>query len=77
MWTLAVTAVLMPGFSALISASAKSTADGPIPGEQAIITSLTGTMRASLSMAAPGVLVISRECRTGGSAPRSRPCPSA
>ncbi|MER5426948.1 ABC transporter permease subunit [Streptosporangium roseum] len=64
-WTLAVTAVLMLGFSALINASAKSTADGPITGEQAIIMSLTGTMLASLSMATLGVLVISSEYRTG------------
>ncbi|MEU0485673.1 ABC transporter permease subunit [Streptosporangium sp. NPDC006013] len=65
-WTLAVTAVLMLGFSALISAAAKSTADGPIPGEQAIMTGLAGTMLASLSMATLGVLVISSEYRTGG-----------
>ncbi|MEV4160308.1 ABC transporter permease [Nonomuraea dietziae] len=65
-WTLAVTAVLMLGFSALINASARSTAGGPVPGEHAIIMGLTGTMLASLSMATLGVLVISSEYRTGG-----------
>ncbi|MEU4229310.1 ABC transporter permease subunit [Nonomuraea sp. NPDC026600] len=65
-WTLAVTAGLMLGFSALISAAAKSTATGPVPGDQAIGMSLTGTMIAALSMATLGVLVISSEYRTGG-----------
>lgn len=65
-WTLAVTAVLMLGFSALISASAKGTAEGPIPGDQAIMMSLTGALFASVSMATLGVLVISSEYRTGG-----------
>ncbi|MET7458794.1 ABC transporter permease subunit [Nonomuraea sp. NPDC005501] len=65
-WTLAVTAVLMLGLSALLSASARNAAEGPIPGEQAIMLSLTGLMLASLSMATLGVLVISSEYRTGG-----------
>ena len=65
-WTLAVTAALMLGFAALIGAAAKSTADGPIPGDQAITMSLTGSMLAALSMATLGVLVISSEYRTGG-----------
>jgi hypothetical protein len=65
-WTLAVTAVLMLGFSALTNASAKGAADGPVPGWQAIIMGLTGTMLAALSMATLGVLVISSEYRTGG-----------
>ncbi|MBB6346621.1 ABC transporter permease subunit [Nonomuraea muscovyensis] len=65
-WTLTVTAVLVLGLSALISASAKNMADGPVPGDQAIMLSLTGTMLASLSMATLGVLVISSEYRTGG-----------
>ncbi|WP_433220139.1 ABC transporter permease subunit [Microtetraspora malaysiensis] len=65
-WTLTVTAVLMLGFSVLISASAKSMAEGPIPGDQAIVLSLAGIMLASLSMATLGVLVISSEYRTGG-----------
>ncbi|WP_084517887.1 ABC transporter permease subunit [Microtetraspora niveoalba] len=65
-WTLTVTAVLMLGFSALLSAAANSTADGPIPGDQAIKSSLSGGMLASLSMATLGVLVISSEYRTGG-----------
>ncbi|SDL57038.1 ABC transporter permease [Nonomuraea jiangxiensis] len=64
-WTLAATAVLMLGLSALLSASVKSQADGPIPGGEAIATSLMGSMFASLSMAALGVLVISSEYRTG------------
>ncbi|MFI7445873.1 ABC transporter permease subunit [Nonomuraea sp. NPDC049714] len=66
MWTLAVTGGLMLGFSALISASAKSMATGPIPGAEAIVLALTGTMIAALSMATLGVLVISSEYRTGG-----------
>ncbi|GAA3315038.1 hypothetical protein [Nonomuraea dietziae] len=65
-WTLAVTAVLMLGFSALTNASARGAAGGPVPGWQAIILGLTGTMLASLSMATLGVLVISSEYRTGG-----------
>lgn len=65
-WTLAVTAVLMLGFSVLTNAAAKGAADGPVPGWQAIIMGLTGTMLASLSMATLGVLVISSEYRTGG-----------
>ncbi|MEV0145117.1 MULTISPECIES: ABC transporter permease subunit [unclassified Nonomuraea] len=64
-WTLVVTAVLLLGLSALISASTRNTAGGPIPGEQAIGLSLSGIMLASLSMAALGVLVISSEYRTG------------
>ncbi|MBT2231858.1 ABC transporter permease subunit [Nonomuraea sp. NEAU-A123] len=65
-WTLAVTAALMLGFAALIGAAAKSTADGPIPGDQAVTMSLGGSMLAALSMATLGVLVISSEYRTGG-----------
>lgn len=65
-WTLVVTAVLMTGLSALISASARNMADGPVPGDQAIMMSLAGTMLASLSMATLGVLVISSEYSTGG-----------
>ncbi|MEU7862884.1 ABC transporter permease subunit [Nonomuraea sp. NPDC049141] len=65
-WTLAVTAGLMLGLSALIGIAAKSTADGPVPGDQAITMSLTGSMIAALSMATLGVLVISSEYRTGG-----------
>ncbi|MGI5268495.1 ABC transporter permease [Nonomuraea sp. CA-218870] len=63
-WTLATTAVLMLGFSALISASNKSVAEGPIPGDQAVTTSLSGGMIAALAMAALGVLMISSEYRT-------------
>lgn len=66
MWTLVITAVLMLGFAALISAAVKSRADGPVPGADAITVSLTGTMLASLAMATLGVLVISSEYRTGG-----------
>ncbi|MEV1245005.1 ABC transporter permease subunit [Nonomuraea sp. NPDC050022] len=65
-WTLAVTAVLMLGFSALLSITTKNMANGPIPGSQAIVSSLTGAMMASISMATLGVLVISSEYRTGG-----------
>ncbi|MFG1681013.1 ABC transporter permease subunit [Nonomuraea sp. NPDC049269] len=65
-WTLAVTAGLMLGLSALIGIAAKSTADGPVPGDQAITMSLTGSMIAALSIATLGVLVISSEYRTGG-----------
>ncbi|GAA3466952.1 ABC transporter permease subunit [Nonomuraea roseola] len=65
-WTLAVTAVLMLGFSALANASARGAAGGPVPGEHAIIMGLTGTLLASLSMATLGVLAISSEYRTGG-----------
>jgi hypothetical protein len=65
-WTLIVTAALMLGFAALIGAAAKGTADGPIPGDQAVTMSLTGSMLAALSMATLGVLVISSEYRTGG-----------
>ncbi|WP_433436731.1 ABC transporter permease subunit [Nonomuraea sp. CA-141351] len=65
-WTLAVTALLMLGIATLISASAKGSADGPIPADAAIAMGLIGTMFASLSMATLGVLVISSEYRTGG-----------
>ncbi|MFG1947603.1 ABC transporter permease subunit [Nonomuraea sp. NPDC048826] len=65
MWTLVTTVVLMLGIAALISASAASMAEGPIPGEQAVTTSLSGAMIAALAMAALGVLVISGEYRTG------------
>ncbi|MEU7743051.1 ABC transporter permease [Nonomuraea sp. NPDC049158] len=65
-WTLAVTAVLMLGFSALVSAVAQNMANGPVPGSQVIASSLTGVMLASISMATLGVLVISSEYRTGG-----------
>ncbi|MCA2227115.1 ABC transporter permease [Nonomuraea aurantiaca] len=65
-WTLAVTAVLMLGFSALVSVAAKNMANGPVPGSQVIVSSLTGAMMASIAMATLGVLVISSEYRTGG-----------
>ncbi|MFI9593418.1 ABC transporter permease [Nonomuraea sp. NPDC052265] len=66
-WTLAVTALLMIGLGALISVASKATADGrPIPGDQAVMASLTGIMFASLAIATLGVLVISSEYRTGG-----------
>ncbi|NUS08454.1 MAG: ABC transporter permease subunit [Nonomuraea sp.] len=66
-WTLAVTALLMLGLGGLISFASKSTSDGrPISGDQAVMTSLTGIMFASLSIATLGVLVISSEYRTGG-----------
>ncbi|QFY05657.1 ABC transporter permease [Nonomuraea phyllanthi] len=65
-WTLAVTALLMLGIGALIGAAAKGSTEEPIPGEQAVMLGLTGTMFASLSMATLGVLVISSEYRTGG-----------
>ncbi|MEU6719462.1 ABC transporter permease subunit [Nonomuraea sp. NPDC046802] len=64
-WTLAVTAALMLGMSALGNALSKSTTDEPIPFAQAIAMSLIGTMFTSLSMATLGVLVISGEYRTG------------
>ncbi|MFD2356450.1 hypothetical protein ACFSTC_55065 [Nonomuraea ferruginea] len=65
LWTLATTVVLMLGVSALLSASVRSTADGPVPGEQAMIVSLQGASLAALAMATLGVLVISGEYRTG------------
>lgn len=66
-WTLAVTALLLLGLGGLISAAAKASADGgPVPGDQAVMTSLAGIMFASLSIATLGVLVISSEYRTGG-----------
>ncbi|WP_436763798.1 ABC transporter permease subunit [Streptosporangium sp. V21-05] len=65
-WTLVVTAALLLGLSALLSVAVKNTADGPILGGQAIMTSLSGAMLASMSMATLGVLVISSEYRTGG-----------
>ncbi|WP_052423529.1 ABC transporter permease subunit [Nonomuraea candida] len=65
-WTLAVTAALMVGLSALLTGSMKSTADGPVNAEQAIAGSLLGIMFAQLAMATLGVLVISSEYRTGG-----------
>ncbi|MEQ4720825.1 ABC transporter permease [Nonomuraea sp. B19D2] len=66
MWTLGVTALLMLGIATLISASAKGSADGPVPADNAIAMGLIGTMFAALSMATLGVLVISSEYRTGG-----------
>ncbi|MFI7617750.1 ABC transporter permease subunit [Nonomuraea terrae] len=65
-WTLAVTALLMLGLSALLGATAANSADEPMPGHEAVAMSLAGGMFASLSMAALGVLVISSEYRTGG-----------
>lgn len=65
-WTLAVTAALMMGLSALLSGSIKAQADGPVTADQAIAASLLGIMFAQLSMATLGVLVISSEYRTGG-----------
>ncbi|MEW9554772.1 ABC transporter permease subunit [Nonomuraea sp. NPDC050783] len=65
-WTLVATAVIMIGFSTLISASAQSQAERPIGTDQALAMSMIGTMFASLSMATLGVLVISSEYRTGG-----------
>ncbi|MDF5752915.1 ABC transporter permease subunit [Spongiactinospora sp. TRM90649] len=66
MWTLAVTAVLMLGFSALVNITVRNSASDALPGEGVIMSSLAGTMLASLSMATLGVLVISSEYRTGG-----------
>ncbi|GGS77820.1 ABC transporter permease subunit [Nonomuraea spiralis] len=66
-WTLTITFLLMVGLGGAISAASKATADGqPIPGDDAVMTSLTGMMLASLSIATLGVLVISSEYRTGG-----------
>ncbi|MGN9843782.1 ABC transporter permease subunit [Nonomuraea sp. H19] len=65
-WTLAVTAVLMTGMSALISAASKNNPGGPLLAEQAITMSLTGILFTQLAMATLGVLVISSEYRTGG-----------
>ncbi|GAA3662337.1 ABC transporter permease subunit [Nonomuraea antimicrobica] len=65
-WTLVVTALLMLGFAVLIGFSLKSSAQGPVPGGDAIMSSLNGGIFASLSMATLGVLVISSEYRTGG-----------
>ncbi|PZG22964.1 ABC transporter permease subunit [Nonomuraea aridisoli] len=65
-WTLAVTALLMLGLSALLGAASANSADEPMPGGDAVAMSLSGSMFASLSMAALGVLVISAEYRTGG-----------
>jgi ABC-2 type transport system permease protein len=65
-WTLAVTAAMMIGFSALLTASVKNTATGPVDGPEAIAVSLLGTMFAQLAVATLGVLVISGEYRTGG-----------
>ncbi|GAA2212769.1 ABC transporter permease [Nonomuraea monospora] len=65
-WTLAATVVLMVGLSALLSASVKGTADGPVPAGQAVAASLLGVMFAQLAIATLGVLVISSEYRTGG-----------
>ncbi|MEV0381863.1 ABC transporter permease [Nonomuraea sp. NPDC050643] len=66
LWTLGVTALLMIGISALLTASATNSADGPVPADQGIMLSLMGVKFASLSMATLGVLVISSEYRTGG-----------
>ncbi|HLU71127.1 MAG TPA: ABC transporter permease [Nonomuraea sp.] len=66
LWTLATAAAVMLGIGALVSASVKSMAEGPIPGSQAIPLSLNGVLLAALAMAALGVLVISSEYRTGG-----------
>ncbi|QYC38015.1 ABC-2 family transporter protein [Nonomuraea coxensis DSM 45129] len=65
-WTLAATAVMMIGFSALLSASVAHSADGPVDVPHALALGLAGTMFGSLSIAALGVLVISGEYRTGG-----------
>ncbi|TYB53780.1 ABC transporter permease subunit [Nonomuraea sp. PA05] len=65
-WTLAATVALMVGLSALLSASVKGTADGPVPAGQALAASLLGVMFAQLAIATLGVLVISSEYRTGG-----------
>ncbi|MEV0228463.1 ABC transporter permease subunit [Nonomuraea sp. NPDC050786] len=65
-WTLAATVVMMIGFGALISASARGAAEGPIPADDAIRMSLGGALFAQLAMATLGVLVISSEYRTGG-----------
>jgi ABC-2 type transport system permease protein len=65
-WTLAATALLMTGLSALLGAAAANAARQPMPGADAIAMSLGGGMFASLSMATLGVLVISSEYRTGG-----------
>ncbi|WP_188188620.1 ABC transporter permease subunit [Nonomuraea sp. SYSU D8015] len=65
-WTLAVTAVLMVGLGALVSAAAKGSTDEAIPAGQAAVLSLSGVMFAQLGMATLGVLVISSEYRTGG-----------
>jgi ABC-2 type transport system permease protein len=65
-WTLAVTAVLMVGFSVLLHVVSKASGEGPMAADRVIPMSLGGTMFASLSMATLGVLVISGEYRTGG-----------
>ncbi|RVX46547.1 ABC-2 family transporter [Nonomuraea polychroma] len=66
MWTLAVTALLMVGLGALVTAAAKSDYNQPFPAFEAISYSTIGSMFASISMATLGVLVISSEYRTGG-----------
>ncbi|MGA5763510.1 ABC transporter permease [Nonomuraea bangladeshensis] len=66
LWTLAATAAMMIGFGALLSFAVKENAEGPVDVQNALMTSLTGAMFASLSIAALGVLVISGEYRTGG-----------
>ncbi|MEV0997444.1 ABC transporter permease subunit [Nonomuraea sp. NPDC050202] len=65
-WTLAAAFGLMVGLSALLSASIKNDAEGPIPAGQAVAASLLGIMFAQLAIATLGVLVISSEYRTGG-----------
>ncbi|GAA0940563.1 ABC transporter permease subunit [Nonomuraea longicatena] len=65
-WTLAVTAILMVGFSILLHVVNEASGRGPITGDEAVSMSVSGTMFASLSMATLGVLVISGEYRTGG-----------
>lgn len=65
-WALAVTAVLMLGFAALLAATARNNAAGPLTFAQTIQLSLAGGLFASVAMATLGVLVISSEYRTGG-----------
>jgi len=65
-WTLVVTVLLMIGFSALLSGSARVNGGGPLTLSNALSLSVAGGLLATISLAALGVLVISSEYRTGG-----------
>lgn len=63
-WTLAVTALLMVGISVLLGVAITNSGE-TVGSQEAIATSLAGTVFASLSIATFGVLVVSGEYRTG------------
>lgn len=64
MWTLAVTALLMVGFSALLT-TATARSGQTLSAAETIAMSLAGVMFAPMAIATFGVLVISSEYRTG------------